>query len=250
MISAGICSRVYALAARASYVYDVAYCADCVQAAKVDPAVGVAVWVRLLLPQLLGLPELPASSSRAPSSSSAAAKGSSSKGITPAGLVDDLMRPLEVPLQGPAVQFLSGLLAQLQASGAAAASGDVRHSDGDVEPTVPGAAVELLSRLVAGKPVTTAAAPTTSGPGAAAAVAAAAVEGKKAAAARAAAATALAPQLQGLTELAAATSCLRQYSDWLLLALESAAQSAAEPESPDQLVQRSAASIVACICGR
>ncbi|WIA35372.1 hypothetical protein OEZ86_003823 [Tetradesmus obliquus] len=219
------------------------------QAAVVDPSVGVAVWVRLLLPQLLGLPELPASSSGAPSSSAAAAKGSGSKGITPAALVDDLMRPLEVPLQGPAVQFLAGLLSKLQASGAAAATGDVRHAGGDVEPTVPGAAVELLSRLAAGKPVTTAAAPTAGGPGAAAAAAAAAVEGKKAAAARAAAASALAPQLPGLTQLAAATSCLRQYSDWLLLALESAAQSDAAPESPDQLVQRSASSVVACICG-
>ncbi|KAF6264261.1 hypothetical protein COO60DRAFT_1660272 [Scenedesmus sp. NREL 46B-D3] len=220
------------------------------QAAKADAAVGVAVWVRLLLPQLLGLPELPASSSRDPSIA-AASKVSGSKGITPAGLVDDLMRPLEVPLQGPAVQFLSGLLSQLQASGAAAASGDVRYADGDVEPTVPGAAVELLSRLVAGKPVATAAAaaPTVGGPGAAAAAAAAAVEGKKAATARAAAASALASQLPGLTELAAATSCLRQYSNWLLLALESAALSAAEPDSPDQLVQRSASSVVACICG-
>jgi hypothetical protein len=220
------------------------------QAATVDPAVGVAVWVRLLLPQLLGLPELPASSGRTAGSSTAAAKGSSSKGITPAGLADDLMRPLEVPLQGPAVQFLSGLLSQLQVNGAAAASGDVRHTDGDVEPTVPGAAVELLSRLVAGKPVATAAPAAASGPGAAAAAAAAAVEGKKAAAARANAAAALAPQLPGLTQLAAATSCLRQYSDWLLLALESAALSAPDPESPDQLVQRSASSVVACICGR
>lgn len=36
------------------------------QAAMADPAVGVAVWVRLLLPQLLGLLELPSTGTGAP----------------------------------------------------------------------------------------------------------------------------------------------------------------------------------------
>jgi hypothetical protein len=100
--------------------------------------------------------------------------------------------------------------------------------------------VELLSRLIAGA----AWAPTaTSG------AAAAAGEGKKAAAARAAAADGLAPLLPGLTALAAVSSCGRQYSDWLLLALESASLSAAAPDAPDQLVLRSASNMVACLCG-
>lgn len=187
---------------------------------------GVAVWVRLLLPQLLGLPEL--QSSTPASSSTAAVKAN---GITPAGLADDLLRPLEVPLQGPAIDYLAALLKRIDAAGgaAAAAGGDVVRGDGDIVPTVPASAVELLSRLVAGKPIVAApAAAAGTGAGAAAAAAAAAAEGKKAAAARAAAAAALAPMLPGLTALAASTSCLRQFSDWLLMALESAAQSSGE----------------------
>lgn len=114
--------------------------------------------------------------------------------------------------------------------GAAAVGGDVTRGDGEVEATVPGSAVEMLSRLVAGKPLT---APATSeapksGPGAAAAAAASAAESKKAAAARAAAGNALAPLLPGLTALAASTSCRQQYSEWLLLALESASQTLGE----------------------
>lgn len=106
--------------------------------------------------------------------------------------------------------------------GSAAVGGDVTRGDGEVEPTVPGSAVELLSRLVAGKPLTPQAAEAPKGGAAAASTAA---DNKKAAAARAAAASALAPHLPGLTALAASTSSRRQYSDWLVLALESAALS-------------------------
>lgn len=127
------------------------------------------------------------------------------------------------------------------AGGAASAGGDVTCGDGALEPTVPGAAVELLSRLIAGS----AWAPTAAAP----ASAAAAGESKKAAAARAAAADGLAPLLPGLTALAAVSSCGRQYSDWLLLALESASLSGAAPDAPDQLVLRSASNVVACLCG-
>ena len=79
--------------------------------------------------------------------------------------------------------------------------------------------------------------------------AAGAGESKKAAAARAAAAGGLAPLLPGLTALAAVSSCGRQYSDWLVLALESAGLSAAAPDKPDMLVMRSASNVVACLCG-
>eukprot|EP00878_Enallax_costatus_P015985 GHUV01016761.1.p1 GENE.GHUV01016761.1~~GHUV01016761.1.p1 ORF type:complete len:547 (+),score=226.91 GHUV01016761.1:1274-2914(+) len=218
------------------------------QAAAANPAAGVAVWVRLLLPQLLGLVELLSATAR-PAATAAAPKAS---GVTPAGLADDLLRPLEVSLQGPAVAYLSGLLSQLEVTnGSAAVGGDITCGDGQVEPTVPGSAVEVLSRLIAGKAITAA---TTSeapknAPGAAAAAAAAAADSKKAATARAAAANALEPLLPGLTALAAGTSCEQQYSEWLLLALESAAQSSAQPESPDTLVERSAANVVSCLCG-
>lgn len=129
------------------------------------------------------------------------------------------------------------------AGGAAVAGGDITRGDGALEPTVPGAAVELLSRLIAG----TAWAPSSSG--GASAAAAAAGEGRKAAAARAAAAEGLAPLLPGLTALAAVSSCGRQYSDWLVLALESASLSPAAPGAPDQLVLRSATNAIACLCG-
>lgn len=82
------------------------------QAATADPAVGVAVWVRLLLPQLLGLVELPSSTAK-----SAMAAAGKSAGLPAAGLADDLLRPLEVPLQGPAIDYLAQLLKQLQVSG-------------------------------------------------------------------------------------------------------------------------------------
>jgi hypothetical protein len=127
------------------------------------------------------------------------------------------------------------------AGGAASAGGDITRGDGALEPTVPGAAVELLSRLIDGQAWAPAAATAAAG--------GAAAEGKKAAAARAAAADGLAPLLPGLTALAAVSSCGRQYSDWLLLALESASLSAAGPDAPDQLVLRSASNVVACLCG-
>lgn len=113
---------------------------------------------------------------------------------------------------------------------------------------MPGAAVEVLSRLVAGKAWATRPA----GPAAASTVngaAAAAGESKKAAAARAAAADGFGPLLPGLTALAAVSSCSSQYSEWLVLALESASMTEAEPETPDALVLRSASNVVACLCG-
>lgn len=139
----------------------------------------------------------------------------------------------------------TGLLRTLRvgAGGAAAsAGGDITRGDGALEPTVPGAAVELLSRLIVGAAWAPAA-------GGAAGGGAAAAESKKAAAARAAAADGLAPLLPGLTALAAVSSCGRQYSDWLVLALESAALSGSAPDKPDQLVLRSASNVVACLCG-
>lgn len=126
------------------------------------------------------------------------------------------------------------------AGGAASAGGDITRGDGALEPTVPGAAVELLSRLIAGAAWA---------PAAPSAAGAAAGEGKKAAAARAAAADGLAPLLPGLTALAAVSSCGLQYSEWMVLALESAGLSSARPEAPDQLVLRSASNVVACLCG-
>jgi hypothetical protein len=127
----------------------------------------------------------------------------------------------------------------------------------------------MLSRLVAGKPLGSASAAPASqqqqqqqqqqaggsaGGGAAAnGVAAPAAapppEGRKAAAARAAAADGLAPLLPGLTALAALSGCRAQYSEWLVLALESAGLSSAAPGSPDELVLRSASNVVACLCG-
>jgi hypothetical protein len=98
---------------------------------------------------------------------------------------------------------------------------------GEVEATVPGSVVELVSRLVTGK-AGPAAPAGTGASGAAAAAAAAASEGKKAAAARTAAAAGLTPLLPGLTALAASSSNERQYGEWLLLALESAGMSAGE----------------------
>lgn len=124
------------------------------------------------------------------------------------------------------------------AGGAASAGGDITRGDGALEPTVPGSAVELLSRLIAG----TAWANNPASAGAAG-------ESKKAAAARSAAAEGLAPLLPGLTALAAVSSCGRHYSEWLVLALESAGLSSAAPEAPDQLVLRSASNVVACLCG-
>eukprot|EP00879_Flechtneria_rotunda_P009066 GHRR01009493.1.p1 GENE.GHRR01009493.1~~GHRR01009493.1.p1 ORF type:complete len:508 (+),score=247.18 GHRR01009493.1:366-1889(+) len=194
------------------------------QAAAADPTVGVAVWVRLLLPQLLGVPELPSSSS-----SNKTAIGSSISGDQ-----QHLHQPLEVSLHGPALEYLSSLLQEigvLQAKDAAVATaaksgGDITKGNGEVEATVPGAAVELISRVVAGKPISSATAAAVAGPAtgpiAAAAAAAGAGESKKAAAVRAAAATGLAPLLPGLTALAGGTSSKRQYPEWLLLALESA----------------------------
>lgn len=122
---------------------------------------------------------------------------------------------------------------------AAASGGDITRGDGAVEPVVPGAAVEVLSRLVAGKAWSSSGAPAAAPEGG---------ESKKAAAARAAAAAGLAPLLPGLTALAASSSCSTQYTDWLVLALESAAFSADAPDARDALVQRAASNIVACLC--
>jgi len=95
---------------------------------------------------------------------------------------------------------------------------------GEVEPTVPGSVVELVSRLVAGK----------AGP-AAGTGAAGERQQQPQQQARAeggggpfAAAAGLTPLLPGLTALAASTSDERQYGEWLLLALESAGMSAGE----------------------
>jgi hypothetical protein len=64
------------------------------QAAVSDPAVGVAVWVRLLLPQLLGILELPAATAAGGSATAAAAVAGASKGS-----LAELLQPLDVSLQ-------------------------------------------------------------------------------------------------------------------------------------------------------
>lgn len=71
------------------------------QAAQADAAVGVAVWVRLLLPQLLGLLELPSTGG---GSSSKASKAIAAAG----GDQAQLLVPLDVPSQKTALQHLSG----------------------------------------------------------------------------------------------------------------------------------------------
>lgn len=67
------------------------------QAAQADAAVGVAVWVRLLLPQLLGLLELPSTNG-------------SSKGTKAVAVGDQaqLLVPLDVPSQKTALEYLAG----------------------------------------------------------------------------------------------------------------------------------------------
>lgn len=69
------------------------------QAALADAAVGVAVWVRLLLPQLLGLIELPSSGPGSSKSARAAVAG---------GDQAQLLVPLDVPSQKTALQYLAG----------------------------------------------------------------------------------------------------------------------------------------------
>lgn len=73
------------------------------QAAQADAAVGVAVWVRLLLPQLLGLIELPASSSGSSSKASKAAAAAVAGGDQA-----QLLVPLDVPSQKTSLQYLAG----------------------------------------------------------------------------------------------------------------------------------------------
>lgn len=73
------------------------------QAATADTAVGVAVWVRLLLPQLLGLLELPSSGS---SSNSKAARAGAA--AVAGGDQAQLLVPLDVPSQKAALQYLAG----------------------------------------------------------------------------------------------------------------------------------------------
>lgn len=212
----------------------------CVQAALAEPAVGVAVWVRVLLPQLLGvlLPQL-LGISNLPSAAAATAgnqkhSSGSSNSSNSSGAAAEQVKPLEASLQGPAVDFVTGLLEELDvpvgdAAGSSAGGvksivaaeegADVACEDAGAVPTVPGAAVEALSRSMAGK---------------LAAATASSAETKKNAAARAgggsaaAAAAALAPLLPSLAALAAGSSCPAQYGDWLLLALESAALSDGE----------------------
>lgn len=75
----------------------------CLQAALAEPAVGVAVWVRLLLPQLLGLLELPSSGS---SSNSKAARAGAA--AVAGGDQAQLLVPLDVPSQKAALQYLAG----------------------------------------------------------------------------------------------------------------------------------------------
>lgn len=70
------------------------------QAAQADAAVGVAVWVRLLLPQLLGLIELPSSSGSSSKSAKAAVAG---------GDQAQLLVPLDVPSQKACLQYLAGV---------------------------------------------------------------------------------------------------------------------------------------------
>jgi hypothetical protein len=73
------------------------------QAALADVAVGVAVWVRLLLPQLLGLMELPAGSSGSSSKASKAAAAAIAGGDQA-----QLLVPLDVPSQKASLQYLAG----------------------------------------------------------------------------------------------------------------------------------------------
>uniref|UniRef100_A0A383V7Q4 Uncharacterized protein n=1 Tax=Tetradesmus obliquus TaxID=3088 RepID=A0A383V7Q4_TETOB len=223
------------------------------QAALAEPAVGVAVWVRVLLPQLLGISNLP--SAAAATAGNQKHSSGSSNSSNSSGAAAEQVKPLEASLQGPAVDFVTGLLEELDvpvgdAAGSSAGGvksivaaeegADVACEDAGAVPTVPGAAVEALSRSMAGK---------------LAAATASSAESKKSAAARAgggsaaAAAAALAPLLPSLAALAAGSSCPAQYGDWLLLALESAALSDAAPGAGDALVMRSAAHAVACLQG-
>jgi hypothetical protein len=73
------------------------------QAAQANAAVGVAVWVRLLLPQLLGLMELPAGSSGSSSKASKAAAAAVAGGDQA-----QLLVPLDVPSQKTSLQYLAG----------------------------------------------------------------------------------------------------------------------------------------------
>jgi hypothetical protein len=81
------------------------------QAALSDPLVGVAVWVRLLLPQLLGVLEVPCAAAAAAAAGKAAGKGGSTAAAAAAAAGGDpaqLLAPLEVASQGAALQYLSG----------------------------------------------------------------------------------------------------------------------------------------------
>jgi hypothetical protein len=185
------------------------------QAALAEPAVGVAVWVRVLLPQLLGVPDLPSAAAAAHH------KHSSGSGSGSGATGDPTSKPLETSLQGAAVDYVTGLLQELDVPVADEAVGvtvtpaedgaDVVCEDAGAVPTVPAAAVEALSRHLAGKP--------------AAAAGSGGVENKKGSGAGSAA---LAPLLPSLAALAAGSSCQAQYSDWLLLSFESAALSDGE----------------------
>ncbi|KAF6266744.1 hypothetical protein COO60DRAFT_1473267 [Scenedesmus sp. NREL 46B-D3] len=211
------------------------------QAALAEPAVGVAVWVRVLLPQLLGASDLPTAAATPAHQKHSA--GSSGSGDQP--------KPLEASVQGQAIEYVAALMEQLgvavgdaagdAAAGVSAAEGgaDVACEGGSAVPTVPGAAVEALSRHLAGKPA------------AAAGGAAGSADGKKRAAGggEGRGAAAVAPLLPGLAALAAGSSCQAHFEDWLLLALDSAALSDAAPGAPDELAMRSAAHAVACLCG-
>jgi hypothetical protein len=101
------------------------------QTAAADPAVTVAVWMRLLLPQVLGAPDLP--------SPSGSTKGKAADGTAAA---ESQVAALDATAAGEAVEYLRGLLRAMGPAG----TGLVTLGDGSQQAVVPGAAIELITR--------------------------------------------------------------------------------------------------------
>jgi hypothetical protein len=116
------------------------------QAAATEPAVALAVWLRLLLPMILGAPELPSSSSsKAKAGSEAPAAGSAAA----PGVMDEAGAQV-------ALSYVRELLRGLGPG----APPEVAFEGGGAEATVPGGAVELIARVTAGLPAAPSAAAT------------------------------------------------------------------------------------------
>lgn len=185
------------------------------QAARVKPEVAVAVWVRVVLPQLLGTLPAGAKKNDTQTKTEGSAGGEAKDGPT----------SLDASCHEVALQYVNQLLVGNVMTKVAEErkGGDVIKGDGEVEPVVPGLFVETLMRGCMEE---------TSGPSSMS--------------------RGIRSRCQSLylllRDVACASESTRQYEEWLPVALETAGMSNSGAFSEgDELVARASSHVVMCL---